>query len=129
MRQVGKSVPRVDAYDKATGRTKYCDDLMPRDALVAKIKHSTVAHGFVRSIDTSEAEKISGVVKIITCFDVPENYFPTAGHPWSTDPHHQDVSDRLLLTKHVRFYGDDVAVVVAEDEVAAAQAVRAIKVE
>lgn len=65
----------------------------------------------------------------MTCFDVPKYYFPTAGHPWSTDPAHQDVKDRLLLTEHVRFYGDDVAAVVAENEVAAAQALRLIKVE
>jgi xanthine dehydrogenase molybdenum-binding subunit len=129
MRQVGRRVPRLDACDKATGRTKYCDDQSPKDALIAKIMHATIAHGFVKSIDTSEAEKIEGVVKIITCFDVPEYYFPTAGHPWSTDPHHQDVADRLLLTKHVRLYGDDIACVIAEDEVSAAQAVRAIKAE
>lgn len=69
------------------------------------------------------------MVKIVTCFDVPEYKFPTAGHPWSTDPHHQDVADRLLLTRRVRFYGDDVAAVVAENEIAAAEALRAIQVE
>ncbi len=126
---VGKSVNRVDAFDKATGKAKYTDDLCEKNALIIKILHSTVANGIVKSIDTAEASQIPGVVKIITCFDVPEYYFPTAGHPWSTDPHHQDVADRLLLTKHVRFYGDDVAVVVAEDEVIAARALRAIKVE
>ncbi|MDO4748627.1 MAG: xanthine dehydrogenase molybdenum-binding subunit XdhA, partial [Eubacteriales bacterium] len=85
--------------------------------------------GKVLSVDTSEAEKIDGVVKIVTCFDVPKFYFPTAGHPWSTDESHQDVADRLLLTDIVRFYGDDVAAVVAENEVAASQAIKAIKVE
>ena len=68
-------------------------------------------------------------MKIVTCFDVPKVYFPTAGHPWSTDVSHQDVADRLLLTDTVRFYGDDIAAVVAENEVAASQALRAIKVE
>lgn len=126
---IGKSEIRVDAYDKATGRTQYTDDLCDKNALVAKILHSTITNGVVKSIDTSEAEKIEGVVKIVTCFDVPKNYFPTAGHPWSTDVGHQDVADRLLLTDRVRFYGDDVVAVVAENEVAAAQAVRAIKVE
>ena len=121
---VGKSVKRVDAFEKVTGRAKYTDDLCGKEAYVAKILHSTVAHGIVKSIDTKEAEKIPGVVKIVTCFDVPKYYFPTAGHPWSTDPTHQDVADRLLLTEHVRFYGDDIAAVVAENEVAAAQAVR-----
>jgi len=129
MGAIGKSEIRVDAFDKVTGRTQYYEDRMPKDALYVRIKHSTIAHGFVKSIDTSEAEKIDGVVKILTCFDVPNIPFPTAGHPWSMDPGHQDVADRHLLNRHVRYYGDDVAVVIAEDEVSAAQAVRALKVE
>ena len=127
---VGKKVTRVDAYDKVIGRTKYTDDLCDKSAYIARILHSTIANGRVFSIDTSEAEKIPGVVKVFTCFDLKEkHYFPTAGHPWSTDKSHQDVADRLVLTDRVRFYGDDIAAVVAEDEVSAAQALRAIKVE
>ena len=126
---IGQSVTRVDAPDKVTGRAKYTDDIADKSALIAKVLHSTIAHGYVKSIDTSEAERIKGVVKIVTCFDVPDIPFPTAGHPWSTDPHHQDVADRLLLNRHVRYYGDDVAAVVARDEVSAMQAIRAIKVE
>ncbi len=124
---VGKSIRRVDAVDKVTARARYTDDMADRSALIVKICHSTIAHGMVTAIDTAAAEQIAGVVKIITCFDVPDWQFPTAGHPWSTDPHHQDVADRLLLNRHVRYYGDDIAVVIAENEVAAAQAVRAIK--
>lgn len=127
---VGKKVTRVDAYDKVIGRTKYTDDLCDKSAYIARILHSTIANGHVLSIDTSEAEKIPGVVKVFTCFDLKEkHYFPTAGHPWSADESHQDVADRLVLTDRVRFYGDDIAAVVAEDEVSAAQALRAIKVE
>lgn len=126
---VGKNVKRVDAFDKVTGRARYTDDLADKSAYIVKILHSTIAHGFVKSIDKSDAEKIKGVVYIATCFDVPDIPFPTAGHPWSTDPHHQDVADRLLLNRHVRYYGDDIAAVVAKDEVAATQAVRALKVE
>ncbi len=126
---VGQSVPRVDALDKVIGRAKYTEDLCEKNAFTAKILHSTIAHGIVKSMDVSEAERIPGVVKIITCFDVPKIYFPTAGHPWSTDPAHQDVADRLLLTDQVRFYGDDIAAVIAETEVAAKQALEAIKVE
>lgn len=127
---VGKKVTRVDAYDKVIGRTKYTDDLCDKSAYIARILHSTIANGRVLSIDTSEAEKIPGVVKVFTCFDLKEkHYFPTAGHPWSADESHQDVADRLVLTDRVRFYGDDIAAVVAEDEVSAAQALRAIKVE
>lgn len=126
---VGKSVKRVDAFEKVTGRAKYTDDMCDRNAYVAKVLHSTIAHGYVKAVDTTEAEKIPGVVKIVTCFDVPEYHYPTAGHPWSTEEAHQDVADRLLLAEHVRFYGDDIAAVVAENEIAAAQAIRAIKVE
>ena len=129
MGEVGKSQVRVDAFDKATGRTKYYEDLMPRTALYVRIKHAEIAHGFVKSVDTSAAEAIDGVVKVITCFDVPDITFPTAGHPWSMDPGHQDVADRHLLNRHVRYWGDDVAVVIAEDEVSAMQGVRALKVE
>ncbi|MCX4371691.1 MAG: xanthine dehydrogenase molybdenum-binding subunit XdhA [Dysosmobacter sp.] len=128
-KSVGRSVTRVDAYDKATGRARYMDDLCGREALVVKICHSAIAHGFVKSIDTAAAEAVPGVVKVLTCFEVPDIPFPTAGHPWSTDPSHQDVADRLLLNRHVRYYGDEVAAVIAENEVAAAQAVRALKVE
>ena len=127
--EVGKSVPRVDAFDKATGRAKYTDDLCDRNALVTRIVRSTIAHGYVKSVDISEAEKVPGVVRIFTCFDVPDIKFPTAGHPWSVEPAHQDVADRRLLNRHVRYYGDDVAAVVAENEVAAAQAARLVRVE
>ena len=129
MAEVGKRQIRVDAYDKASGRTKYYEDMMPREALYVRIKHAEIAHGYVKSIDTSAAQAIDGVVKVITCFEVPNIPFPTAGHPWSMDQGHQDVADRLLLNRHVRYYGDEIAVVIAENEVAAIQGVRALKVE
>ena len=44
--EVGKSVPRVDAFDKVTGRARYADDLCPRPVLEAKILHSTIANGW-----------------------------------------------------------------------------------
>lgn len=129
MAEVGKRQIRVDAYDKAAGRTKYYEDMMPREALYVRIKHAEIAHGYVKSIDVSAAQAIDGVVKVITCFEVPDIPFPTAGHPWSMDQGHQDVADRLLLNRHVRYYGDEIAVVIAENEVAAIQGVRALKVE
>ena len=129
-KSVGKSVVRVDACEKATGRAKYVEDLCDAGTLIVRVVHSTIAHGYVRSVDTAEAQRIPGVVRVLTCFDAPQDRpFPTAGHPWSTDPKHQDVADRCLLNRHVRYYGDDVAVVIAENEVAAAQGVRALKVE
>ena len=126
---IGKSVPRVDAYEKVTGRAKFTEDLLPKKCLVAKGLHATIGNGIVKSIDTSEAEIMEGVVKVVTFHDVPEHCYPTPGHPWSVELAHQDVADRHLLNRHVRYYGDDVAVVIAENEVAAMQGVRALKVE
>jgi xanthine dehydrogenase molybdenum-binding subunit len=107
----------------------YTADLVPNPHLVAKMKHATISNGLVKSIDISKAQAIDGVVGVYTCFDVPDIQFCTAGHPWSTDPHHQDIQDRKLLNQRVRMYGDVVAAVVAENTVAADRAIRAIEVE
>ena len=128
MNIIGQSLKRVDAYDKVTGKAKYTPDLVSEHALVAKVVHSTIANGWVKDFDLSEAWKVEGVVDIVTCFDVPDIQFPTAGHPWSTDPKHQDIADRKLLNARVRCYADDIAAVIAEDEIAAEEAVRKIKV-
>lgn len=126
---VGKSMTRVDAWEKVTGGAKYTADLMPQGLLVAKVVRSTIANGVVKSFDLEEALKVPGVVKIVTCFDVPDIQFPTPGHPWSVETAHQDISDRKLLNTRVRVYGDDIAAVIAEDEVAAARAARLVHVE
>ncbi len=126
---IGQSINRVDAFEKVTGGAKYTDDLVNSTALIAKVLHSTIANGLVKNIDYSEAEKVPGVVKIITCFDVPDIQFPTPGHPWSVEKAHQDVSDRKMLNQRVRIYGDDIAAVVADDEISAMRALRLIKVE
>ena len=127
--EVGRELIRVDAADKVTGRAKYTDDFHEGPMLVAKVLHSTIANGLVKSIDTSAAEKVPGVVKILTCFDAPAIQYPTPGHPWSVEAAHQDVCDRRLLTDRVRVYGDDIAAVVAEDAVSAERALRKIRVE
>lgn len=126
---IGKSVPRVDAYEKVTGRAKFTEDLLPKKCLVAKVLHATIGNGIVKSIDTSEAEIMEGVVKVVTFHDVPDHCYPTPGHPWSVELAHQDVADRNLLTGRVRYYGDDIAAVVAEDEIIASRALKKIKVE
>ena len=126
---VGESRKRVDAYGKVTGDAKYTMDMAPQNLLVAKVVHSTIANGLVKSFDLEEALKVPGVVKIVTCFDVPDIQYPTPGHPWSVEAAHQDVSDRKLLNQRVRTSGDMIAAVVAEDEVAASRAARLVKVE
>lgn len=126
---VGSSINRVDAWEKVTGQAKYTADLMPQNLYTAKVVHSTIANGWVKSFDLEEALKVPGVVKIVTCFDVPDIQFPTPGHPWSVEKAHQDIKDRKLLNRRVRMYGDDIAAVIAEDDIAAKRAADKIKVE
>lgn len=126
---IGTSIKRVDAMDNVTGAAKYTADLEPKGLLAAKVVRSTIANGVVKGFDLEEALKVPGVVKIVTCFDVPDIQFPTPGHPWSVEKAHQDIADRKLLNTRVRVYGDDIAAVIAEDEIAAARAVRLVKVQ
>ncbi len=129
---IGRSVTRVDAIDKVTGRAQFTADLVPNPHLVAKVVRSTIASGRVVSIDTSKAERLPGVVGVWTCFDpdLPSYQIYTAGHPWVVDPAHRgDIEDRKILDARVRQYGDNIAAVVAEDSVTADRAVRLIEVE
>lgn len=126
---IKKSLKRQDAIDKVTGRAKYADDCLPVDALVGKVLHSTIANGIVKRINIEEALKVPGVEAIITCFDVPENEYATAGHPFSLDPNHKDVKNKRILTSRVRYYGDDIAAVVADNALNAQKALEKIEVE
>ena len=126
---VGKSLNRKDAVAKVTGLAKYTGDFFRPGTLVARYVRSTIAHGRVTRIETGKAEELPGIVGIFTFKDVPQNKFATAGHPYTTDPEHQDVSDKLLLTEHVRYWGDEIAVVVAENTFAIREAMKLIEVE
>jgi xanthine dehydrogenase molybdenum-binding subunit len=125
---VGKSVNRLDAVAKVTGRAEYTQDLYKPDMLVAQYFRSSIAHGRVTHIDVEEAKKLKGVEAVFTFKDVPENKFATAGHPFSLDPAHEDKKDRQILTQDIRFMGDEIAIVVAHDEIIAANALKLIKV-
>ncbi|MDO4265249.1 MAG: molybdopterin-dependent oxidoreductase [Eubacteriales bacterium] len=129
MKTIGQNFKRVDAYGKVTGEAKYTSDLEPGGCLVAKVIHSTIANGKVLDFDLDAALKVPGVVRIVTCFEVPDLQFPTAGHPWSVETAHQDIADRKLLNERVRLYGDDIAAVIAENEIACIQAARLIRVK
>ena len=126
---VGKAVWRVDGVAKVTGKARYTDDFSLPGMRVAKYLRSTVAHGRVVRIDTGQARGLPGVDGVFTFKDIPKNVFATAGHPFSLDPNHQDVADRLLLTDYVRYEGDEIAVVVAENELTAKKALALIDVE
>ena len=126
---VGKSVQRLDAFAKVTGRAKYTEDFFERDMLVGKVLRSPHAHAQVKAIDAARAKALPGVVAVLTPADLPTVKFATAGHPWSLDPGHRDVEDRLILTDRARFVGDAVAAVVAEDLLTAEKALQLIHVE
>lgn len=126
---VGKRVKRVDAVAKVTGKAKYTDDFMERDMLVGKILRSPYAHAIVKNIDVSKAKALPGVEAVLTYKDVPDNKYATAGHPYSLDPKHRDREDRTILTKKARFVGDEIAAVVATDDLTAEKALKLIDVE
>lgn len=126
---IGNSVNRVDAVAKVTGKAKYADDFFERDMLIGKVLRSPYAHAIVKNIDVSKAKALDGVEAVITHKDLPKTKFPTAGHPWSLDPSHRDIADRLILTDKARFVGDAIAAVVAVDELTAERALKLIEVE
>jgi len=125
MSTIGKSVHRIDAEGKVTGRTLYPGDInMPGQAYM-KILFANRPHAIIRHIDTSQAEAIAGVIAVFTAKDVPVNEYglnfkdqPVLCGPGSTVP----FADR------VRFVGDQVALVVAETEAIAAKGRDLIKV-
>jgi 4-hydroxybenzoyl-CoA reductase alpha subunit len=117
---VGKSLPRVDASDKVTGRAKYTADLSFENMLYGKILTSPIAHGRIKSIDTSKAETLSGVKLVLTGKDVPDITYGI--NPPRYDEH-------VLAKERVRHVGDEVAAVIAVDEETAAQALDLIEVD
>ena len=118
LKLIGKSPRKVDGMSKCVGATKFADDLtMPR-MLFAKLHRSHVAHAKILAIDTSEAEKVPGVVAVLTGASMPLTFGIL---PVSQDEH-------ALCIDRVRFVGDPVAAVAAVDEDAAFEAAMKIKV-
>lgn len=125
LRVVGKSAAKVDAVKLAMGKPAYVDDVAMRGMLIGKIKHSPVAHARIKSIDTSKARALPGVAAVLTYKDIPRVAHSTAGqsHPLPSP------LDTFSLDSKVRFVGDRVALVAAETEEIARQAVELIEVE
>ena len=123
-RSVGKSVRKKDSMQLLLGKPVYTEDIAP-DALVVKLLRSPHANAMVKTVDTSKAKKVPGVVDVYTWEDVPDQRFSNAGQTYpETSPY-----DRLIIDRHVRFVGDVVAIVAAENEKAAQTALSRIKVE
>lgn len=123
---IGSSLARIDAFGKVTGETRYPGDIdLPGQAWM-KILFARRPHARIKRLDTSKAEAHPGVVAVLTAKDVPNNEYgliipdqPVLCGPGSDKPG-ADI---------VRFVGDQVALVIAETEKAAAQARDLIEIE
>jgi len=120
-RYVGKNIFKVDAQEKVTGKAIYPDDIYFDDMLYVKIKRATHPHAYLRRIDTSKAEKLPGVVKIITAADIPE--VKNFGLIIKDQPVLIGIGQKML------YMGDALAIVVAESKEIASKAVNLIEVE
>jgi CO/xanthine dehydrogenase Mo-binding subunit len=120
--QIGRSVPRLEAREKVTGRAEYTHLMKLPGMLHGKIFRSTVAHGRIKSIDISAAAKLPGVFRVITADDVrnviPDPYYGPAFH-----------DQPILAIDKVRFVGEPVAVVLAADPHVAEAATQSIVAE
>jgi len=123
--QVGKSKIKVDGQSLVTGQPMFVADFTVPDMLRAKILFSPHAHARIKNIDTTEAEKLSGVKTILTYKNVPRIPFTTAGQG-APEP---SAYDSFILDNKVRFVGDRVAAVAAETDEIAKKAIGLIKVD
>jgi CO/xanthine dehydrogenase Mo-binding subunit len=123
MKAVGARLPRYDGVAHVTGRTVYVDDLRIPGTLWVKALRSPVHHAGISGLDTSAAEAMKGVQAVVTHADVPLNeygHLSALGIP---------ADEPLLAQDDVRYKGQPIAVVAAEDEETAEAAVAAITVD
>lgn len=118
---IGKDILKVDVQDKVTGKALYPDDIYFKDMLYLKIKRATHPHAYLRKLDLSKAEKLPGVVRIITAADIPQvKNFGLI------------IKDQPVLVgigQKMRYMGDALAIVIAESKEVASKAVKLIEVE
>ena len=124
LKVVGKSVPRIDALEKVTGKAKYGVDVELPRMLYAKVLRSKYAHARILSIDTSEAERLPGVKAVITGKDMPKDISIEIRYSKLNLP-----PPYSMAVEKVRYMGEEVAAVAAEDELTAEEALGLIKVE
>lgn len=118
---VGKNISKVDAREKVTGKAIYPDDIYFDNMLYLKIKRATHPHAYLRRIDISKAQKLPGVVKIITAADIPKvkNFGLII----------KDQPVLIGVGQKMRYMGDALAIVIAESKEVASKAVGLIEVE
>ncbi|MCZ6623395.1 MAG: xanthine dehydrogenase family protein molybdopterin-binding subunit [Deltaproteobacteria bacterium] len=113
---VGQNVPRVDGIEKVTGKAKFTGDLVIPGVLHGKILRSAYPHARIVSIDTSQAEALSGVVAVLTAADISD-----------IDPYYN--GRPVIAIQKVRYVGEPVAAVAAVDEGTAHEALSLITVD
>ena len=125
---VGTRPIRHDGTDKVTGRAKYGADFDPPGALVCKLLRSPHAHARIKSIDASKAEALPGVRAVVTANDLPsaEDKIEELGE---TAVNLKYLSDNILASTKVLYYGHAVAAVAATDQHIAEDALKLIDVE
>jgi CO/xanthine dehydrogenase Mo-binding subunit len=116
---VNVSVPRLDGRAKVTGAAVYACDLTLPGMLHGKVVRSTTAHGRILDIDAGEARREPGVRAVITSQDL-HGLFPRFGHILADHP--------ILAIGKVRYWGEPVALVVADTAQAAVDGARLVRV-
>ncbi|MBS3649851.1 xanthine dehydrogenase family protein molybdopterin-binding subunit [Pseudaminobacter sp. 19-2017] len=124
LHEIGRGLPRADLPGHVTGKTKYFADRSIPGMLHLKMVRSPHHHARIRGIDTSEAEKHPGVVKILTARDVPHNVY-TILILIQIGPE----DEQVLAEDKVRWKGEAVVAVVADSERAANEAAAKVKVD
>ena len=122
---INQPVRKKDSMQLLLGKPVYVEDIAPKDALTIKLLRSPHANAIVEETNVSVAKKVPGVVDIYTWEDVPKQRFAIAGQTYPEPSPY----DRLILDRHVRFVGDVVAIIAAENEKAALKAMKLIKVK
>ncbi|OLE00869.1 MAG: aldehyde oxidase [Candidatus Rokubacteria bacterium 13_1_20CM_4_68_9] len=117
---IGRPLPKIDAWAKVVGETRYADDLVMARMAHGKLLRSIHPHALIKLIDTSRARALPGVYAVITGADLPRVKFGIL--PVSQD-------EEALCNERVRMVGDAVAAVAAQDEETAEAACRLIEVE
>ncbi|MDQ3321210.1 MAG: xanthine dehydrogenase family protein molybdopterin-binding subunit [Acidobacteriota bacterium] len=126
---IGKEMSRVDGVAKVTGKAKYAAEFQVPNIAYGFIVQSAIAKGAIKTIDTTEAEKQAGVVRIFTHENAPKPGQPksTEAKP-QTGSREQDKSFRALQSNRIYFNMQPVALVVAETFEQARHAARLVKV-
>lgn len=122
---INQPVRKKDSMQLLLGKPVYVEDIAPKDALAVKLLRSPHANAIVEEINVSVAKKVPDVVDVYTWEDVPKQRFAIAGQTYPEPSPY----DRLILDRHVRFVGDVVAIIAAENEKAALKAMKLIKVK